>query len=182
MSLTKSQLPCSITVSMISVARRLIVALERLQHLRREHAHHDLAVARVLRRVHEQHHRTDTGGLARRVHDHHAARVETGRALRRERLPVAREREDVVVLGEHPVAAGLGVGTVVPEDRVFAAEVREPLVRELPLEAVHVVQVDVAEAHLARGHDPNNRTRSTPSAAIGPTAIRCGVRWTASAR
>ena len=60
-----------------------------------------------------------------------------------ERLPVLRDRDDVVVARDRPVAAALDLG--LPEDRCVAAEEREPVVRHAALPGVEVVEVDVVE-------------------------------------
>ena len=65
------------------------------------------------------------------------------------RLPVARDRDDVFVLGDDPEAAlvALGVGRRVEPHRRLAPQEGEPLVRERVLEPVHVGEIDVAELH-----------------------------------
>ena len=67
--------------------------------------------------------------------------------LGRVRLPVLRHLDDVVVAGEDPVPAAVGLG--LPEERRLAPQQRQPLVGNALLPDVEVVEVDVVE-HEAR--------------------------------
>ena len=110
----------------------------------REAAVHELAVARVLGRVHREHEvaallELVVLGPALELHD--AAALLVGGV----RGAVAADRDDVGVLGDHPEAGPAGLGVEVHGR--FVAQVREPLVRDALGEPVPVEQVDVAQLH-----------------------------------
>ena len=117
--------------------------LERADLAGREAPVHELAVARVLGRVHREHEVAallEVVGL-RLLEDHHSAALLVGRVG----VAVAAHGHHVVVLGDDPEAGTVGLGVLV--HRGLVAEEREPLVRDALREAVSVEQVDVGELH-----------------------------------
>ena len=111
---------------MICVGELADVRLEHAHLARREAAVDELAVARVLGRVHREH---EVAALLEVVHlrllEHdHAAALLVGRVRR----AVAADGDDVVVLGDDPEAGTVGLGVLV--DGRFAPQVGEPLVRD----------------------------------------------------
>ena len=108
----------SITSSRILLVSSRMCGLEHAHLAGREAAVHELAVARVLGRVHREH---EVAALLELVssgsafeHDHAAALL-----VGRVRRAVATDGDDVVVLGDHPEARTIRLGVLV--DGRFAA-------------------------------------------------------------
>ena len=122
------------------LARELAdVRLEHAHLARREAAVDELAVARVLGRVHREHEVALTREVRRAVrqlleHDDAAALL-VGRVGR----AVAADRHDVVVLGDDPEAGTVGLGVLV--DRRVVPQVGEPLVGNTLRETVAVEEL-----------------------------------------
>ena len=120
----------------------------RLEHAhlpRREPAVDELAVPGVLGRVHRQHEIAAAFETAVVVGGSFEADDAAALLMRRERLRVPSDGDDVRVLREDPEAGTAGLRVLV--HRRLVPQEREPLVRYAIREPVAVQKVDVAQLH-----------------------------------
>ena len=148
--------------------------LVRVDDPRREPLVDDRAHPRVRRRVGVEHRLPRLELLGRQVLERRAAE------LVGERLPVLRDRDDVVVARERPEAAALLLG--LPEHRRIAAEEREPVVGHAALPDVEVGEVDVVEREPVERRAGDGRRLATPRRRRGRRARAPPRRRPAAAR
>ncbi len=97
--------------------------------------------------------------------------------LARERLPVLRDRDDVVVAGEGPEAVALDLG--LPEHGRVAAQEGEPVVRHALLPRVEVGEVDVVERQALerRRGDGDRAGLLVGHVVVARVGCLLGIRW-----
>jgi hypothetical protein len=97
--------------------------------------------------------------------------------LARERLPVLRDRDDVVVAGERPEAVALDLG--LPEHGHVAAQEGEPVVRHALLPRVEVGEVDVVERQALQRRRGDGDRAGLLVAHVVVACVGCllGIRW-----
>ena len=138
--------------------------LVRVDHARREALVDERAHPRVRRRIGVEHRLPRLELLVGQVLERRPAE------LARERLPVLRDRDDVVVAGEDPEAAPVDLG--LPEDRGVTAQEREPVVGHALLPGVEVGEVDVVERQAV---ERRRRDRDRARLRLGHVVV-AGVR------